>query len=210
MTLVLLSNLIDEDSDIKENFPPNIKNIIENLDGLIAESEKSARRYLLKFISREEMQKIDILLLNEHSKEKDIQFIIKAIKDKNFGLISDAGLPCIADPGSKLVYLARENNIEIKATVGPSSIFLALMLSGLDSQKFYFHGYLPKEENFLVSKIQDLEKQSKEENLVQIFIEAPYRSDKILVISFRELIFSILSRILPRFSNFIYNIYYGY
>ena len=106
--------------------------------------------------------------------------LLKLIENKKIGLISDAGLPCIADPGSKLVKLARAKNIKIEAYPGPSSIFLALMQSGLNAQKFAFQGYLPRKEEELIEKIKYLEKESFQNKITQIFIEAPYRSDKML------------------------------
>ncbi|HEU63944.1 MAG: Ribosomal RNA small subunit methyltransferase I [Candidatus Anoxychlamydiales bacterium] len=180
MTLELLPNLLDESADIDLYFPKNLKNIILSLDGLIAENEKNARRYLLRFIDREKLQKVPITLLNEHTKEDEILDLLKLIENKKIGLISDAGLSCIADPGSKLVRLARDKNIKIEAYPGPSSIFLALMLSGLNAQRFAFQGYLPRKEEELIQKIKDLEKESSLNKITQVFIEAPYRSDKML------------------------------
>lgn len=180
MTLILLPNLLDESADIDLYFPKNLKNIILSLDGLIAENEKNARRYLLRFIDRERLQKVPIVLLNEHTKEDEILDLLKLIENKKIGLISDAGLSCIADPGSKLVRIAKEKNIDIEAHSGPSSIFLALMLSGLNAQRFAFQGYLPRKEDELIQKIKDLEKESIQNKITQLFIEAPYRSDKML------------------------------
>lgn len=179
MTLILLPNLLDETSDIDLCFPKKINSIIATLDGLIAESEKNARRYLLRFLNKEEFNKVKIRLLNEHTKEDEIKNLINEISNGKWGLISDAGLPCIADPGAILVRYAKEKNIEVQAISGPSSIFLALMLSGLNAQKFAFLGYLPREENQLIKNIKLLEIESSKEKITQIFIEAPYRSDKI-------------------------------
>ena len=114
MTLILLPNLLDESADIDLYFPKDLKNIILSLDGLIAENEKNARRYLLRFIDRERLQKVPIVLLNEHTKEDEILDLLKLIENKKIGLISDAGLSCIADPGSKLVRIAKEKNIDIE------------------------------------------------------------------------------------------------
>ena len=180
MTLILLPNLLDEKANIDQNFPKDLKNIILSLDGLIAENEKNARRYLLRFIKRESLSSVKIVLLNEHTKNHEINDLLNLIKNEKYGLISDAGLSCIADPGSKLVRLANIYNIRVKAIPGPSSIFLALQLSGLNGQKFSFEGYLPREEKKLIEKIKFLEKESLQQKKTQIFIEAPYRSDKLL------------------------------
>jgi len=180
MTLILLPNLLDESADIDLYFPKNIKTIVASLEGIIAEDEKNARRYLLRFIDREKLQKLPIKLLNEHTKDDDILDLLRLVENKKIGLISDAGLPCIADPGSKLIKRLKDKNIEIRAYPGPSSIFLALMLSGLNAQKFAFQGYLPRKEDELILKLKKLEKESSQNNITQIFIEAPYRSDKML------------------------------
>lgn len=182
MTLILLPNLLDESSDPDLYLPKNLKNILLSLDGLFAESEKSARHFLLKFLSKEEFNKIKIKLLNEHTKEEEIKTFIKDILNQRWGLISDAGLPCIADPGSMLVKFAHQNNIEVQALSGPSSIFLSLMLSGLYAQKFSFLGYLPREEPHLIKEIKFLENESFKQKSTQIFIEAPYRADKLFEI----------------------------
>jgi 16S rRNA (cytidine1402-2'-O)-methyltransferase len=97
-----------------------------------------------------------------------------------WGLLSDAGLPCIADPGAPLVSLARKNKVQIETYPGPSSIVFALQLSGFPAQKFTFHGYLPRESPALEQAIAALEHRSRTENSSQVFIEAPYRSAKLL------------------------------
>jgi 16S rRNA (cytidine1402-2'-O)-methyltransferase len=180
MTLILLPNLLSDDADIDLYFPKKLKDIILSLDGLIAENEKNARHYLLKFLSKDEFQKIKIELLNEHSTDDDLDKLLKLICNKTYGLISDSGLPCIADPGSQLVKKANQLNINVTAVTGPSSIFLALMLSGLNGQRFSFHGYLPKKDDELIKKIRSLENESLKNESTQIFIEAPYRSDRML------------------------------
>jgi len=187
MTLILLPNLIDENADIDLYLPKGLKKVIRSLDGLVAESEKNAIRYLLRFLDKEEIKKIEIKTLNEHTKKQELLDLLELVKNKTWGLISDSGLPCIADPGSDLVRYSRKSNIEVKAIFGPSSIFLALMLSGLNGQKFSFQGYLPREENQLKKKIKFLENESIKQKATQIFIEAPYRADKLLDILKRNL-----------------------
>jgi 16S rRNA (cytidine1402-2'-O)-methyltransferase len=176
--LYLLPNSLNDEYDQKD-FSSSLKGVIDTLEAIICESRKVAIRYLLKFVSREKANSIPIYLLNEHSKKEDVNELIKLIKDKDVGLLSDAGLSCIADPGSSLVFLANKNNIKVKALYGPSSIFLALMLSGLNTQKFYFWGYLPKEEGEIVKKLKRLENEVFLEGSSQVFIETPYRADKL-------------------------------
>lgn len=162
MTLILLPNIIAENTEACA-FPPIVYEKVKTLTHLIAESEKEGRRYLKRFSLT-----LPILLLNEHT--KDFHELIDPLKKGAIiGLISDAGLPCLADPGYQLVSLARKNKIEVEALIGPSSILLAIMLSGLPSQRFSFHGYLP----YQLDKTFRLEKQ-----VLHLFIEAPYRNKK--------------------------------
>lgn len=173
--LYLLPNLLDESLPIEPFFPVSVNAAVKEIQGLIAESEKMARRYLRKFLSHDGMAKMPLALLNEH--QEDVQDLIQPlIKGQTWGLISDAGLPCIADPGAKLVWLCYQNNIEVQALVGPSSIILALQLSGFHAQIFSFHGYLPRELNELEKKLKLLESSEG----THIWIEAPYRSAKML------------------------------
>ena len=179
--LLLLPNLLDENLSPDAFIPASVKPAIESIQGIIAESEKAARRYLRKFISHEQMTKIPIALLNEHTESKQLAGLLDPIKSgQTWGLISDAGLPCIADPGSDLVALANSMGLVVETFVGPCSIILALQLSGFSGQRFSFHGYLPKESQELETKIKELEKQSKIGT--QIWIEAPYRGSKMLEI----------------------------
>lgn len=162
MTLLLLPNLIAENAE-NSSFPPILAEKMKTLTHLIAESEKEGRRYLKRFTLT-----LPILLLNEHT--KDLTELTEPLKKgANVGLISDAGLPCLADPGYQLVAWSRKNNIPVEALIGPSSILLAIMLSGLPSQRFAFHGYLP----YQLDKTFKPEKQ-----VLHLFIEAPYRNRK--------------------------------
>jgi 16S rRNA (cytidine1402-2'-O)-methyltransferase len=173
--LFLLPNLLDE--SIPSDFPPSVVTAVHQIQGLICESEKSARKYLRRFISHDEMAKMPLRLLNEHTQKGELENLLAPILNGEiWGLISDAGLPCIADPGSDLVYLAHQKNVSVETFVGPCSIIMALQLSGFSGQNFSFHGYLPRDPVELVAKIKELEKLPG----VQIWIEAPYRTAKML------------------------------
>jgi len=154
-TLHLLPNLLHPEASFPFQ-PPAI-------DALIAESEKGGWMYLKRFT----IPKVPIYLLNEHTKSLSE---LLTIREKSVGLISDAGLPCLADPGASLVAAARLQGAQIYAYPGPSSIFLGLMLSGFSGQRFTFHGYAPKE--LRVGKL--------EKGMTHIFIEAPYRNQRFL------------------------------
>lgn len=171
--LLLLPNLLDE--ELPTELPPNVGKAVGSIQGLIAESEKMARRYLRRFLSHEEMAKMPLKVLNEHSKEIT-SLLEPMIGGEVWGLISDAGLPCIADPGADLVALAHEKGVAVDTFAGPSSILMALQLSGFNGQQFTFHGYLPREVPDLERKVRELEKMRG----THIWIEAPYRSAKMI------------------------------
>ncbi len=160
--MYLLPNLLDQGALKEHSFPPIVAQIVPTLTGLIAESERGARSFLKQFATH-----IPLFLLNEHTTDSAIADFINQYTG-TWGLISDAGLPCLADPGAKLVALARKKTIPIKAITGPCSITLAIMLSGIPSQAFTFHGYPNKD-------LLSLQK-----NHTHIFIEAPYRNQKFL------------------------------
>jgi len=172
--LFLLPNLLNKEAHPDVFFPASVSRAAQKLDGLIAESEKEGRAFLKRL--GVPFRETPIHLLNKHHREYD-KLLQPIRKGETWGLISDAGLPIIADPGYQLVARARDFNIAIQAFVGPSSIILSLMLSGLPSQNFAFHGYLPRHPE---KRLQDLELRSREEEATQLFIEAPFRNDRLL------------------------------
>lgn len=182
-TLVLLPNLLDESLSHEGFLPGNINETVSGLDGLIAESEKGGRKFLMRFTFSEEksFRDVPIHLLNEHSDKEDVDELVKIISEGGrWGLISDCGLPCIADPGAQLVARMQLNRAEIEVVPGPSSIIMALMLSGISSQSFSFNGYLPKKPEQIKPAILQHQKNSAFGKQTQIYIEAPYRSKKTL------------------------------
>lgn len=184
--LLLLPNVLSETEENTFNhFPVDLEKKIGALDGLIAESEKGGRRYLKRFVFPEgrSFRDVPIHLLNEHTESKQLHELLDPVlKGETWGIVSDAGLPCIADPGALLVSLARKKGIKVEAFSGPSSIFLALMLSGLSAQKFCFQGYLERDPAKLRADIKALEKESKQKKMTQVFIEVPYRSQNLFEI----------------------------
>lgn len=175
--LLLLPNLLGDYRHAEVFLPSGVFKAMQTIDGLIAESEIEGRRYLKRFETKKAAVEIPIALFNEHTPDKDLDYFLEPIlAGERWGLVSDAGLPCIADPGSKLVRLANLKGIQVQAYVGPSSIFMALMLSGLPGQKFFFHGYLDKDQSIRKDQIRQLEKQSRSEQTTQLFMEAPYRN----------------------------------
>lgn len=165
----------EENSDL---IYPLLEKTINSLDEFIVEDLKTARRSLRKIGFKGEFDKMTFHILNEHTDLKGIEkFLSSAEKGKNIGLMSEAGMPCIADPGSEIVKLAHKKNIRVVPLYGQSSIFLALAASGLNGQNFYFHGYLPKAQNERKKKIKEIEKAIPQ---TQIFIETPYRNNHLL------------------------------
>ncbi len=163
------------------NYNSQIKNIIPNLKFFIVEELKTARRFLKKIYPNINIDETTFYILNEHSEIKEYEDFLNPIENGNdIGLLSEAGCPAIADPGSQVVKIAHSKNISVIPLIGPSSIILALMASGLNGQNFAFLGYLPIKPVERKIKIQQIEKRSKLEKQTQIFIEAPYRNISIL------------------------------
>lgn len=179
--LLLLPNVL---GDVKHHalyLPASVDTAVATLDGLIAEGPTEGRRYLSRFNTKKPAHDIPIMAFNHNTPDADIDFILEPIKKgERWGLISDAGLPCIADPGAKLVRRARQLCMNIQAFVGPSSVMLSLMLSGLSGQCFHFLGYLNREQKEREKEIRMLEKRSKEESATMIFIETPFRNAALL------------------------------
>lgn len=175
--LYLLPNLLSKNSSPMEQLPVSVNRAVAEIDGLIVEHPKEAHRFLQYFGRRD----LPFALLNEHTLEKEIEGLLEPLRKKEtWGLISDAGLPCLADPGSLLVARAHQIGIPVKAFIGPSSLLLALMLSGLQAQRFSFHGYLPREEEKRRQALKELEMRARREDMTQLFIETPYRNRAML------------------------------
>lgn len=157
--------------------PAEVVNIARTLETFVVENERSARRFLGSIKNIKPVRELELLSLNEHTSEKDIPALLAPLlAGKDVGVMSEAGCPGIADPGAKLVALAHRHGIRVKPLVGPSSILLALIGSGLDGQRFSFLGYLPAEKSARILKLKEIEKRSSGANETQIFIETPYRN----------------------------------
>jgi 16S rRNA (cytidine1402-2'-O)-methyltransferase len=151
------------------------------LDHFVAEHAKSARAFLKAAAHPLPLQQITISELNEHTREADVSALLAPLRaGHDVGLVSEAGCPAIADPGANLVALAQREGIRVVPLVGPSSILLALMGSGLSGQNFAFHGYLPAKEDERRKRMKELEVESRKHKQTQIFIETPYRNRQML------------------------------
>jgi len=159
-----------------------------SLDYIIAEDPKAARAFLKRIAPTRPLQGIRVERLDHNTKGSDIPvFLEPLLAGSDAGLLSEAGLPAVADPGASLVRLAHEKGVRVVPLSGPSSILLALSASGLDGQRFAFHGYLPIAETELVSTLKECERQSRKLKQTQIFIETPYRNDRTLATMLRAL-----------------------
>lgn len=176
-TLYLIPVTLGDDHAYAAVLPVNVVNIARGLDTFVVENEKSARQFLSSIKTIKPVRELELLLLNEHTLEKELPALIAPLLvGKDVGIMSEAGCPGIADPGAKLVALAHRHGIQVKPLVGPSSILLALIASGLDGQRFSFLGYIPAEKSARIQKLKEIEKRSKSADETQIFIETPYRN----------------------------------
>ncbi len=169
------------DSAPLEVLPISVKKAIEHINTYIVENEKTARRFIKKISPKKSQPSLQLFLLNKFTNVLELPaFLDPCLKGVDVGLLSEAGCPGVADPGADVVKLAHENDIQVVPLVGPSSILLAIMSSGLNGQSFSFNGYLPIDKNERKKEIKRLERLSFEQNQSQIFIETPYRNDKLL------------------------------
>lgn len=168
------------DTPAEQVLPQHVINIARKLKHFVVEQPKTARQFLSALKPEQPIQSLHFTTLNEHTAEKDLAVLLAPLlTGEDAGIISEAGCPGIADPGADLVNLAHRNGIRVVPLVGPSSILLALMASGLNGQCFAFHGYLPIEEAERKKAITALEAESAKRKQTQLFIETPYRNDKL-------------------------------
>ena len=155
--------------------------IVKKLNHFVTETPKTARAFLKDLPLTRKIQDIEIGQLNKRTKDMELESLLKAaLEGKDMGLISDAGVPTIADPGHRLVKVAHRLGIRVIPLIGPSSIFLALMASGLNGQNFVFYGYLPKERGRKRKRIKTLERIADSTNQTQMFMEVPYKNQHML------------------------------
>jgi 16S rRNA (cytidine1402-2'-O)-methyltransferase len=169
------------DSDLAAVIPKKINNIIEDTQFYIVENSRTAGRYIRKLSAHKNIDEITFFELNKHTDTNLLSEFLKPVfSGNNIGIISEAGNPGIADPGGEIIKIAHQKNINVVPLVGPSSILLALISSGLNGQNFAFNGYLPINQNERIKKLLFLETRSRTEKQSQIFMETPYRNMKLL------------------------------
>jgi 16S rRNA (cytidine1402-2'-O)-methyltransferase len=178
--LYLIPTTLGE-SDPNDVLPLSIKRVIDFINYYIVENEKTARKFIKNIHPEKVQATLQISSLNKHTEKSEYATMIQACLDgNNVGLMSEAGCPGVADPGAVIVKLAHEKGIQVIPMVGPSSILLAIMASGMNGQNFAFNGYIPIDKSEKKATLKALEKLSVEKNQSQLFIETPYRNNKML------------------------------
>ena len=161
--------------------PQTIKRTIDFVDYYIVENEKTARKFIKSIHPEKKQPDLKISVLNKHTEfAEHNEFIQPLLRGENIGLMSESGCPGVADPGAVIVKLAHEKGIQVVPLVGPSSILLALMASGMNGQSFAFNGYLPIDKNDKKQALKNFERLSQDKNQSQLFIETPYRNNKLM------------------------------
>lgn len=178
--LYLIPTTLGE-SKLTDILPQRITEIISICNYFIVENEKTARQFIKKVCPEKNQAQLRISVLNKHTSPEEYSDFLNPIEEGfPIGIISEAGCPAIADPGADIVAIAHQKHIDIEPLVGPSSIILAMMASGLNGQNFAFNGYLPIDKNERKQTLKKLERKIKDEHQSQLFIETPYRNDKLL------------------------------
>jgi 16S rRNA (cytidine1402-2'-O)-methyltransferase len=161
--------------------PLTVLKVIEATNHYVVEHEKNARRFIKSIYPQKNQADLKLSTINKFTDPLEVPELIRpCLEGFDLGIISDAGCPGVADPGAEVIHMAHKNGIKVVPLVGPSSILLALMSSGLNGQKFAFHGYLPIDKDERKQSLKQLEKQSQQEGQTQIFIETPYRNNQLL------------------------------
>ena len=168
------------DAEPAETLPQSVLETACGLRCFVVEELRTARRFLSRYGLRGHIDELDFHVLNEHTAPAEVEALLPLFDGQDVGLMSEAGLPAVADPGAALVALCHRHGIEVVPLVGPSSLMLALMASGLNGQSFAFRGYIPAKTDERRAALKELEKQSRTLNQSQILIETPYRNDALL------------------------------
>ncbi|MCX6352748.1 MAG: SAM-dependent methyltransferase [Bacteroidetes bacterium] len=174
--IFLIPNLLG-DAEVKKSLPDYNIEVVQQLKIFICENEKPARKFLKLCGVMPPFAGIEFYVVDKDSSLQEITEVLTSIKGREAGLLSDAGYPGIADPGADLIRLAHQNGFEVEALIGPSSILLALVSSGMNGQGFSFHGYLPAKTPERIKRIKEIETEATQTGYTQIFIETPYRNN---------------------------------
>jgi 16S rRNA (cytidine1402-2'-O)-methyltransferase len=177
--LYLVPMVIAEDTH-DSVIPPQVKQVLPGLAHFLVEDVRTARRYLSSLKLFSSIESLHFEVLNKETPDEKVPELLRPlVQGQDVGVLSESGCPGVADPGSKAVLFAHQHSIRVIPLVGPSSLLLALMASGLNGQQFAFHGYLPIDATELAAKVKTLERESKSRNQTQLFIETPHRNNSL-------------------------------
>ena len=180
-TIYMIPCPISDDTPVWDVLPEANRKVMNSLDYFIVENTRSARRFLSKAGVERRIEELEFVELNEHTTDdREVERMLKPVLEgRSAGVISEAGVPGVADPGAAIEALAHRHGVRVVPLVGPSSILMSVMASGLNGQSFAFVGYLPIKEPERQRRLKELERRAVEENQSQLFIEAPYRNVKL-------------------------------
>ncbi|GHA67276.1 SAM-dependent methyltransferase [Pontibacter akesuensis] len=180
-TLYLIPTILAEDTH-NQVISPQVKDTVQHLTYFIVENLRTARRYVKSICPELVIEELTFVQVDKDATPAQVQASLSPLLDKglNAGIISEAGCPGVADPGAEVVKYAHQKSIKVVPFAGPSAILLSLMASGFNGQQFCFHGYLPIEKRDRLQALRQLEKEMQQRNQTQIFMETPYRNNKLL------------------------------
>lgn len=172
---------LDNDAPIGRALPPHNLQPLRQIRHFVVENIRSARRFLKKCDRDIDIDTLEFTILDEHTRPEDVPQMLRPLEEGHpIGVISEAGCPAVADPGADLVAVAQRKGLKVVPLVGPSSILLALMGSGFNGQSFAFNGYLPIHQPQRAAKLKEMERRIVKERQTQIFIETPYRNNRLI------------------------------
>lgn len=178
--LFLLPTILADETQ-QAVIPPSVKESVKTIRYFLCENVRTARRYVSSLKVHDSIESLQFDVLDKDTNPQELPTLLAPIDEgKNIGVLSESGCPGVADPGAAAVFYAHQKKIRVIPLVGPSSILLALMASGLNGQRFAFHGYLPIDSKGASASIKEFERESKEKNQTQIFIETPYRTNALM------------------------------
>jgi len=183
--LYLIPTVIAEGAN--DTIPPQVLAVLPSIRIFLAENVRTARRFLSSLKIYDSIEDLTFHVLDKDTKQEDIASLMSSVSEQNIGVISESGCPGIADPGARAVEYAHANNIQVVPLVGPSSLLMALMGSGLNGQQFTFHGYLPIDTRQAAEALRAMEKESRSRSQTQIFIETPYRNNQLFELMLKTL-----------------------
>lgn len=180
-TIYMIPCPISDERDMWDVLPKANLDVMNSLDYFIVENTRSARRFLSRAGVARRIEELEFVELNEHTTSSgDVERMLKPVLEgRSAGVISEAGVPGVADPGADIVALAHRKGVRVVPLVGPSSILMSVMASGLNGQSFAFVGYLPIKDGERLKRLKELERRALQERQAQLFIEAPYRNVKL-------------------------------